>query len=262
MRFAQFRQRFVFAMALCSTSTVVYAQQAVNQPTTTPPAVQSEHFEVATIRLNHPDPEHVLVNPPGSAYFRDHNVPLAMVITQAYRVDSDRVRAPEWMKDQCYDIEAKAEGDAPRSSEQFAPMLRQLLEERLHLKAHRETKEQSGYALVVAKNGARLTPVDGKNAQGRGAYILKDRFSMPSASLATLAALLAHFLGRPVADRTNIAGNYAFDLGFAPINEENASKPSLVTALEERYGLRLVPEKGIPVEVLIVDSADRTPTEN
>lgn len=262
MRFAQLRQCIVLSMALCAAGTTIHAQQAVNQPPTAPQAAQPERFEVASIRPSHPDPEHIAVNRPGSAYFRDHHVPLTVVIAQAYLVDSSHIKALEWMTDQCYDIDAKAEGDAPRSNEQFAPMLRQMLEEHLHMKAHRVTHEQSGYALVAAKTGAKLQPADEKSTSGKGIFILKDRLSMPSASLQTLASLLAHMLDAPIVDRTSIAGNYVFDLSFAPINDENSTKPSLVTALEEQFGLKLVPEKNIPIDELVVDSADRTPTEN
>jgi uncharacterized protein (TIGR03435 family) len=42
--------------------------------------------------------------------------------------------------------------------EQMEPMLQKLLQQRFHLSVHRESKLVSGYALVVAKGGAKLQP--------------------------------------------------------------------------------------------------------
>jgi uncharacterized protein (TIGR03435 family) len=46
------------------------------------------------------------------------------------------------------------------------------------------------------------------------------------------------------------------------MDDANSTKPSLTTALEEQFGLKLASEKNIPVDEVVVDSADRTPTEN
>ncbi len=45
-----------------------------------------------------------------------------------------------------------------------------------------------------------------------------------------------------------------------PIPEDERG-PSVFTAVEEQLGLKLVSRKG-PMEVLIVDRAEKTPTEN
>jgi uncharacterized protein (TIGR03435 family) len=51
-------------------------------------------------------------------------------------------------------------------------MLRTLLEDRFKLAAHRESKEVPGYALVVAKSGFKLKPVEpgagGTDSEGPG----------------------------------------------------------------------------------------------
>lgn len=265
MRFAQRGRAVVFSMVLCTLFAVgrtSFAQQTIEQPATAPQTAQPERFEVASIRPSHPAPEQFALNKAGSAHYSARNVPLNILIAQAYDVDSDHIKSPPWMEEQYYDIEAKAEGDAPRTYKQFGPMLRQLLEERFHMKAHHETIYKAGYALVVAKGGSMLKSADKKSAASKENFILKDRLMMPDASLDSFAGILGHMLGKPTIDKTGIAGNYFFNIEFAPINDENSAKPSLVTALEEEFGLKLVPEKNIPVEVLVVDSADRTPTEN
>jgi uncharacterized protein (TIGR03435 family) len=86
-------------------------------------------------------------------------------------------------------------------------------------------------------------------------------------SMASLADFLSSRLDRPVLDRTELKGAYTISLNWAPDALENAgaaagaSGPSIFTALQEQLGLRLTAAKG-PVEILIVDSLERSPTEN
>jgi uncharacterized protein (TIGR03435 family) len=80
----------------------------------------------------------------------------------------------------------------------------------------------------------------------------------------------------PVRDSTGLAGNYDFSLFFAPppgmrmapqfgpgeTGPPNAEPPlSVFQAVKEKLGLRLEAGRG-PVEVLIVDRAEKVPTEN
>jgi uncharacterized protein (TIGR03435 family) len=85
-------------------------------------------------------------------------------------------------------------------------------------------------------------------------------------------------LGRTIADKTGLKGNYAFTLRWAetpasmlkereerPPGAESASPPdasgpSLFTALQEQLGLKLESQKG-PVEVLVIDHVEK-PSEN
>jgi uncharacterized protein (TIGR03435 family) len=103
---------------------------------------------------------------------------------------------------------------------------------------------------------------------------------------------LADFLGDqlhiPVIDKTGITGNYDFTLDFAPEpgqgpmglppppppppggndgavkagdTNDQADAPTLLTAIQEQLGLKLDKKKG-PLEVLVVDHIEKTPTEN
>ena len=65
-------------------------------------------------------------------------------------------------------------------------------------------------------------------------------------------------------DDTGLDGSYSFSLEWSP--DESAasvgnSLPSIFEAVQEQLGLRLVPEKG-PVEFLVVEHAEKTPTAN
>ena len=70
-------------------------------------------------------------------------------------------------------------------------------------------------------------------------------------------------LDRPVVDFTGLAGRFDLTLDWSPIDgpAENTTGPSVFTALEEQLGLRLEPRK-LPLEILVVDHANKTPTEN
>jgi hypothetical protein len=64
---------------------------------------------------------------------------------------------PSWIDSTRYQISAKAEG-WPGQGMLSGPMMQALLEDRFHLKIHRESKEAPVYALTVAKGGPKLAP--------------------------------------------------------------------------------------------------------
>jgi len=67
--------------------------------------------------------------------------------------------------------------------------------------------------------------------------------------------------GRPVIDKTGIVGKYDFTLKYATANHPDSNLPDLFTAVQEQFGLKLVPQK-VPVETLVIDHVDKIPTEN
>jgi uncharacterized protein (TIGR03435 family) len=145
-------------------------------------------------------------------------------------------------------------------------MLRTLLEERFHLTLHRETKNGPVYALVEAKGGIKLKPVEEPANAERiasrttfGAGYLMARAS----PVAAFADLLAKAADRPVIDLTGLAGLYDFNLKYttALSATETDESPTLGSALEEQLGLRLE-KRDMPVEILVIDHADRIPVEN
>ena len=69
-------------------------------------------------------------------------------------------RAPAWISSDLYTIDAKAEG-APGQPAMLGPMMQSLLEDRFHLKLHRETRSGPAYELTVAKGGSRLRTNNG-----------------------------------------------------------------------------------------------------
>ena len=147
-------------------------------------------------------------------------------------------------------------------------MMQTLLAQRFHLTIHRETKEQSVYALVVGKGGSKLQEVE----PGEGRFQMnKGQIRAQKAPLFAFAERLSQFVDRPVLDMTELKGAFDFTLEWAPesgtgIPEgpggEAASAstgPSIFTAIQQQLGLRLEARKA-SVEVMVVDRADRVPT--
>ncbi len=144
--------------------------------------------------------------------------------------------------------------------EQMLARLRALLAERVQLKVHTETKEMPVYALIVAKNGAKIAKTadtftkEASLSVRRGADG-KTELSGKQAPLASLARQLSNQTGRPVIDKTELEGHFDFKITFAG-DLADSDGPSIFTALEEELGLKLDPQRG-PVELIVIDSAQR-----
>src|SRR5262249_8989204 len=209
------------------------------------------------------------------------NVTLRNVMTRAYDVKANQISGPSWLDSERYDIVATVPPNTPR--DQVPLMLQTLLAERFKLALHREKKVMAVYALVVAKNGSKLHPADGE-AGLRMSIGPKGRQMTGKTSLARLADALSNSMDRPVLDVTEIKGVYDIDLEWTPDDSQSAPRflgggprpdgagegkktpeggdaPSIFTALQEKLGLRLEGRKS-PVDILIVDHAERVPTEN
>lgn len=79
-----------------------------------------------------------------------------------------------------------------------------------------------------------------------------------------IAQRLSGAAGRTILDKTNLDGTYGFLVIYTPMNVANppeGAPPDFFTAVERQLGLKLQPNRE-PIEVLVVDHADRTPTGN
>jgi uncharacterized protein (TIGR03435 family) len=221
-------------------------------------SARSQSFEVASIKPNTSENGHSSTRPGPTELFLE-NTSLRKCIALAYNVSEDRdnaISAPDWLNFERYDIAAKY--PAGTSLDQVRLMLQNLLADRFKLKLHRESKEVSIYALVVAKNGPKLT-ASAPGTQG-SIGMSQSHLSGKGVPVAALADRLSgpvFQLGRPVQDRTSISGLYDFMLDWMP----DDTAPSVFTALQEQLGLRLEAQKGT-IEVLVVDSMERKPSAN
>ncbi len=223
----------------------------------TPPA-----FEVSSVR---PTAGPIPGVPP--VFGQQHTTPdtltirhtqLIEVIRRAFGVvEQELVGGPDWIREQRFDIVGKSA--TPATDAELWSMVRPLLEERFKLKYHREAKEVSGLALVVGRNGPKLTRSEGgsNNISAAGGIITGHNVTM-----LRLAQLLSSVMRRPVIDATNLEGTYDFSVDPRPYAGTGPlDLPSMViTALQEELGLRLESKK-FEMQVMIIDHIER-PDEN
>jgi uncharacterized protein (TIGR03435 family) len=264
------------------------------QPPGTAPA-----FEVVSVKRrtsDAPGSVSTMLMPGGRVVAQ--NVTVRDLIRSAYALEDSQVEGgPGWIRSDRFDIEARAGETA--TSENARAMLRSLLTERFRLESHIESKETSIFALVTARGDGKLgsglrrssaecapiTPPPGAPAPpppppaaglALGGYgfrcpsaFLPGRFSLRAIDMHGFSIVLWRRgnVGRPVANRTGLTGEFDIDLFYAPYGESlNGSPlateglPSIFTALQEQLGLRLDSARG-PLDVLVIDRIS-PPAEN
>jgi uncharacterized protein (TIGR03435 family) len=224
-------------------------------------------FEVASIRPNMSG-ESGSSSQTQNGRFIGRNQNLRDLIEHAYDVMDWQITGPAWILSERFDVTAKP--PAGVSGDQFEAMMQNLLAGRFKLQLHREQQERAVYALVVAKGGLKATPAPGE--AGAKTNWSRDHIEAQHMSMAHFAERLSRVADRPVVDATGVAGAFDFELKWTPDSSrakpaENSGAqladlpPSVFTAIEEQLGLKLEPRKA-PVEILIVDHAEKVPTEN
>jgi bla regulator protein BlaR1 len=227
-------------------------------------------FEVASVKPNQAGGVTTRRIEPGTITYL--NITLGEFIAMAYGVKHYQLSGPDWIinygSTDRYDIVAKAAG--PVASEQLQRMLGPLLADRFHLAFHRETRELPVFALVVAKDGPKFKPGDGGETSmrpdGTGGFFYKNY------SMGTLAAALSLMtaVGRPVLDRTGLPGGYTFNANLydipkgmdrVDIKKAMVENDAIFSTLPAQLGLKLESQRA-PIELLVIDRADKLPTEN
>jgi len=189
------------------------------------------------------------------------NAPLLRIISRAYNLTDDRVSGPAWIESQCYDIRAKASGNAP--DHDLMRMLQALLKERFHLVARRESDERPILALVVDKGGSKMRPYGDQSSAPPPAT--DGRILFMARHLPDLCERLGKVTGRPVIDKTGLDGDYLIVLTYPPRSSTDGdpSEPAsnLFSAVRDQLGLSLEAQRGA-VDILKIASVDKVPTEN
>jgi len=219
---------------------------------------QAPSFEAASIKPGDPSESgsgwH---SRPG--YMVLQNQTLVGLIRIAYHLNEGQVTGGEkWALADRFMIEARANG--PLDEKDMLPMLQTLLADRFQLKFHKEQKPFPGYALVIAKGGLKMQPVE-PGSPGSSSRGSRERVQMEvrQAPMSRLADLLSRQLGMPVEDATGTTESFSFKLEYARLNlSANAAPsddagPTIFTALQD-LGLKLEAKK-IPQDVYVIDSA-------
>jgi uncharacterized protein (TIGR03435 family) len=235
-------------------------------------------FDVVSVRPNHSGDTSMGA---GSQTMGDDwtctNMPPEDIIQWAFGIFvSDQITGmPEWARHERYDVTAKVrDADVAAFRKvidpvQRAPMLQKILVDRFHLKYHYDLKALPVYALVVGKNGIRMTEIQpGLDLNGMkfggGRQVGRGLIRSMGQPMKPLVNQLSIELKRPIVDRTGLMGYYNFTLRWAPDDgappEGDVAAPSIFTAVQEQLGLKLESTKA-PVQVLVIDNLER-PSEN
>jgi uncharacterized protein (TIGR03435 family) len=192
------------------------------------------------------------------------NTTLCESLRFAYHlVSDDQVAGPGWIKEREFRYDVVAKGSANATREQLLEMLQTLLDERFKLAMHREPRVVAHYELVVGKGGLKIHP--SKPDAPDDLKYWRGHFSSPWMPMFRFTMLLSRQLRQAVIDKTGLTGPYDIDLEWTP-DEPNGAPPdvpgpSIFTAIHDQLGLRLEAQKS-PIEVLVVDRAEKTPVAN
>lgn len=227
---------------------------------------QSPAFEVASIKVNRSGDGRSGYPRLTNGRMTAQNATLKMTLQVAYGLSALQIDGPGWMDSDRFDLEAKSPQGVPDS--ELMPMLQSLLMERFHLAAHRETKETPVYDLIVAKVGLKIAPFDPDHVPPTPPRNGAASMIIGALTMSQLAYNITPAAGRPVLDKTGLnAVRYFCAVTFSPLTAQSEdSTPEsgpldIFRALEQQLGLKLEPAKE-PLDILIVDHAERVPTEN
>lgn len=226
------------------------------------------------------------------------NCPFFWVLSEAYHLQPYEYEGPDWVHELRFDFSAKIPPGTTK--EMFQEMLQNLLADRFKMVVHRDKKEMQVYELTVARNGPKFkegVPKDQSQPEGPPAKMQKDSEGFPilapgttmaaipgharirsdNRPIAWLVEMLSGQLGSPVIDATGLKAKYDFTVSWAyqdsgqssaaaaatmPVAAElEAYRPALITAIQAQLGLKLEQKKGL-AEVLVLDHAEKVPTEN
>lgn len=272
-------KKLLLAIALVTCTFQLHAQNAGS----------SSAFEVASIKRNVSGaPSRGRTQPGG--LFTATGAPVLQFIRLAFdNLSPDRIlNAPDWVSSERYDLAAKAP-EGVELSRDMGVLMQSLLRERFAFAAHFEMREMPIYELVLARSDGRLGPnlqravcdCTGNRAEAgcRQGVPLPSipeldgltcmQVSGPGRWIARgypLQSVMSDVDGRPVVDRTGLAGTWNIELEFTPDEPLPSvagplpfpadSAPSFFTALQEQLGLKLQSARG-PVSVLVIDRIER-----
>jgi uncharacterized protein (TIGR03435 family) len=260
-------------------------------------ATDRPQFEVVSVKPNTSTgdgPRGISFSPSGRFAWNWMTVKQLMSSAYAELEFKQIVGGPSWTDTDRFDIVATSPDALKEMNPDGAPRglfrrLRTLLEDRFQLKTHIENREIALFALEPASTPMRVgralrrTDIDcelvmREMAAGRrpevphgqtppcALAVRPGQLNGHAISMGQLISAISGPAGRPVVDRTGLAGTFDVELKWAaelpPGAQLNGAPappsdgPSLFTALREQLGLKLEATRA-SVPVLVIDSAQR-----
>jgi uncharacterized protein (TIGR03435 family) len=225
-------------------------------------AQEPERFEVVSIKP-HPEPIGFTRDTVDGVSYHAVGRTLLSLIEDAYSLGRFQISGgPKWLTSAYFDVEAKASGSVPLTWERAIPMLQAMLGERFQLKVRRQMREVACYDLVAAKGGPKLkenTDPAPPGGVATSADVNRGHMRADNGTMARLAMNLTVPAGRPVVDKTGLAGKYHIALDYAADNSPEAANGTMLTlftALEDQLGLKLEPSRRT-LDTLVIESVEK-----
>jgi uncharacterized protein (TIGR03435 family) len=255
-------------------------------------AANGQTFEAASIKTATPlGPRGMISNQKGGpgtsdpGLFTCENCSLYWVLADAYKIHDYDFSGPGWLQETRFDFSAKIPAGA--TGEEFQTMLRNLFAERFKMTTHHETRTVPAFEMTVAKNGPKFkesTPHEEPKDDGSGPKFQRDAEGYPilgpgagmalapghgrmrsqEQPISWFAEMLSNQLRTPVIDATGLKAKYDFMVQWSwdeGPEAMSAAAAALVSAVQSELGLKLERKKG-PVNVLVIDHIEKTPTAN
>lgn len=233
--------------------------------------------------------------------WRCTNATVSMLITRAYDIKHYQLTAPDWANNTNFEIIAKLSPDASKEqfAEMIRNLLAERFKLEFHwikkeMSMYDLVVAKGGPKLkesVETLPGDRKNDPPGWGGNGKGPATDADgypnipnncsgcmsinaagkaRYRANKAPVKTLAEMLGNQMSMPVSDKTGLTGSYDILLSWsdgAGVSRRADSNPdaepglTIHAALQQQLGLKLEPKRG-EVDVIVLDKAERNPTEN
>ena len=181
-------------------------------------------------------------------------VTLKTLLALAYGVTAEQIAGPKWLGDEKFDIVATMPEGVAQA--QIPVMWQYLLADRFGVAAHEENKTATFSALVPAKGGAKMKNVE-KPEIGATVDLASDNIQLKGYTMPAFARFLTASMGHPVVDETGLQGAYDITLYLSMAD----IKTGKIRIAIQQLGLTFENRTG-PVKSLVVDKANKVPTEN
>jgi uncharacterized protein (TIGR03435 family) len=212
-------------------------------------------------------------------YLRDRimcQLSLQRLMEEAFQLKDYEIAGPDWLAKDIYVVQATMPLDTNKDTARL--MLQQALEDRFSIKVHHEKNELPVYELLPGKHGIKLQPADDPAHQklldnpsfpGHGATVsmTAGHFFAVGITPDLLAIYLRTFggVGLPVINKTGLTGEYKIDMHWEPADDPNsfgkAEDRGFPDAVKSQLGLELKKSTD-PIDMLVIDHIERTPSEN